>query len=280
MYLTGMVFEDADEFRRALVEHSVRAGIRVNKVKNENSRVTAECAAVGCKWRIHASPVHTGKQTFMVKTHEPEHTCVRANVDRTAPVSWIADQFVPLLKENPKMSTEELTNVVAKFKIVVPYRSVYRAKGKALDIVAGGDTEAYSLLPRYCQMVKLSNPGSTVELEFVEEHPLPFAPHFKQFFLGLAAIGEGFARGCQPWITLDGCHLHGPKGGVLLSAIALDPNGGIYPLCFAVVAIEDTESWNFFFHCMGNFVGGWANKKWTFTTDRQKVIYLCQFSYL
>ncbi|GFS38210.1 hypothetical protein Acr_00g0056250 [Actinidia rufa] len=39
----------------------------------------------------------------------------------------------------------------------------------------------------------------------------------------------------RPFIGVDGCHLKGPYGGVLLSAVALDGDSGLYPLAFAIL---------------------------------------------
>ncbi|XP_042511149.1 uncharacterized protein LOC122086418 isoform X2 [Macadamia integrifolia] len=49
---------------------------------------------------------------------------------------------------------------------------------------------------------------------------------------------------------LDGCHLKGRYGGVLLSAIAVDGNNGIYPIAFSIVEVENKDSWTFFLHCL------------------------------
>ena len=42
---------------------------------------------------------------------------------------------------------------------------------------------------------------------------------------------------------LDGCHLKGPYGGVLLGTIGMDANLQFFPLAYAIVEIEDSETW-------------------------------------
>ena len=37
---------------------------------------------------------------------------------------------------------------------------------------------------------------------------------------------KGFVRGCRPWFGIDGCHLKGPFGGILLFVVSLDANRG------------------------------------------------------
>ncbi|KAL0354010.1 UNVERIFIED_CONTAM: hypothetical protein Sangu_0982300 [Sesamum angustifolium] len=69
----------------------------------------------------------------------------------------------------------------------------------------------------------------------------------------------------------DGCHLKGPFGGVLLAAIGLDGNNGLFPVAVAVVESECKESWSFFFENLSRMVGGFSvDKPWTFMSDRQK----------
>ncbi|TXG59922.1 hypothetical protein EZV62_014495 [Acer yangbiense] len=53
---------------------------------------------------------------------------------------------------------------------------------------------------------------------------------FQMIFVSFEAQKMRFLEGCRPFIGIDGCHLKGPYGGVLLSAVALDANSGLYPL--------------------------------------------------
>ena len=42
---------------------------------------------------------------------------------------------------------------------------------------------------------------------------------------------------------LDGCHLKGLFGGQLLTTIGVDANDGMYPIIWAIVESETTQSW-------------------------------------
>ena len=54
--------------------------------------------------------------------------------------------------------------------------------------------------------------------------------------------------------------------------MALDGDSGLYPLAFAVVESECTNSWKFFLHCLHTIIGDTCNyKPWTFMSDGQKV---------
>ncbi|KAL0313386.1 UNVERIFIED_CONTAM: hypothetical protein Sradi_5737900 [Sesamum radiatum] len=100
---------------------------------------------------------------------------------------------------------------------------------------------------------------------------IPSAPIFKTFFLGLSALGDGFSEGCSPFLGFDGDHLKGLFWGVLLAAIGLDGNNGLFPVAFVVVESECKESWSFFFENLSRMVGGFSiDKPWTFMSERQK----------
>ncbi|WOG88369.1 hypothetical protein DCAR_0207604 [Daucus carota subsp. sativus] len=69
-------------------------------------------------------------------------------------------------------------------------------------------------------------PDSTV-LVTTENAEEPEKKRFQRFYTCFGPIKKGFSSGCRPLIGLDGCHLKGPYGGQLLSAIGTDANDGI-----------------------------------------------------
>ncbi|XP_074378220.1 uncharacterized protein LOC141719744 [Apium graveolens] len=64
----------------------------------------------------------------------------------------------------------------------------------------------------------------------------------------------------------------GNYGGVLLSAVALDGNNGIFPIAYGVVSVEDKENWSFFMWNLYNILKESNRKDWTIISDRQKGI--------
>ena len=48
------------------------------------------------------------------------------------------------------------------------------------------------------------------------------------------ALKRGFIEGCRPLVDVDGCHLKGPHGGQLLTAVALEANNQIFPFAYAM----------------------------------------------
>ncbi|KAL0373872.1 UNVERIFIED_CONTAM: hypothetical protein Sradi_3302900 [Sesamum radiatum] len=194
--------------------------------------------AEGCSWRVHASPLPDG-ETFMIKTLENKHTCVRADKIKEASASWMTNKLIDVLRENPDMKARGLRNEVRKFGVTLPNMKLYRAKKMTIDIIEGGHASSYGLLSAYAKMVEKTNLDSLLKLQYHTNaegiESVPGTLTFKRIFIGLDALKHGFLHGCNPFLGLDGCHLKGPYGGVLLAAIDLDGNNGLFPMAYAVV---------------------------------------------
>ncbi|KAL2941691.1 Msx2-interacting protein [Bienertia sinuspersici] len=81
---------------------------------------------------------------------------------------------------------------------------------------------------------------------------------------------DGLFNGCRSLIGVDGCHLKGNYGEVLLSAIALDGNDELFPFAWAIVSSENEESWMFFLHQLKNLLQpGGRDNQWCIISDRR-----------
>ena len=127
-------------------------------------------------------------------------------------------------------------------------------------------------------MISTTNPGS---MAIIHSDASKQPPNFKRIFICLAASRNGFLEGCRPVIGLDGCHLKGPYGGVLLAAISLDANLQFFPVAYGIVEIEDSHTWHWFLELLIEAAGrDLHHKPWCIISDRQKVslvLYLFTF---
>ncbi|KAL0383000.1 UNVERIFIED_CONTAM: hypothetical protein Scaly_0587300 [Sesamum calycinum] len=127
-----------------------------------------------------------------------------------------------------------------------------------------------NILPHYAEMVKRSNHGSIVKLQYNHNENddeeglvsnIPIVPSFKRTFVGLGALKKDFLQRCGPFLGFDGCHLKGTYGCLLHPVIALDGNNGLFPLAFGVVESE-------FFQALDEMLGGFGvDRPWTFMSD-------------
>ena len=114
-------------------------------------------------------------------------------------------------------------------------------------------------------------PDSTIDV-VVEAREIGLdGPRFKRIYVCLGPIRKGLKIGCRPIIGLDGCHLKRPYGGQLLTAVGCDSNDGMYPISWAIVEAENTDSWNCFLNLLSVDVGIVNSANWTFISDRKKV---------
>ncbi|KAG8364885.1 hypothetical protein BUALT_Bualt18G0045100 [Buddleja alternifolia] len=114
----------------------------------------------------------------------------------------------------------------------------YRAKRRAIKIIEGDPDEQFSWLWDYANEIRRTNPGSTV------------------------IVGTDG--------TSDGCHLKGPHQGVLLTAVAVDPNNNIYPISYAMVMKESGDTWDWFLTLLKVDLNILDEQKYTFMSDKQK----------
>lgn len=96
--------------------------------------------------------------------------------------------------------------------------------------------------------------------------------------------------GCRPLLGVDGCHLRGCFPGILLTAVGKDGNNNIFPVAWAVVEIESSETWIWFLQQLVADISSvaatvtWVHEKEdvTYMSDRQKVSYahicICLFT--
>ncbi|KAL0448180.1 UNVERIFIED_CONTAM: hypothetical protein Slati_1945900, partial [Sesamum latifolium] len=73
-----------------------------------------------------------------------------------------------------------------------------------------------------------------------------------------------------PVVGVDGCHLKGPYGGVLLTAVSIDPNNNLNPLAYAVVSGETREAWQWFLELLKDDLHIVMDDTYTFISDKQK----------
>ena len=85
------------------------------------------------------------------------------------------------------------------------------------------------------------------------------------------ACKRGFIEGCRKVVGLDGCFFKGDQSGELSCALGRDANGQMYPIAWAVVEVENKDSW-FWFMALLNKDLEISNQGegWVIILDQQK----------
>ncbi|KAL0435862.1 UNVERIFIED_CONTAM: hypothetical protein Sradi_0294100 [Sesamum radiatum] len=124
-----------------------------------------------------------------------------------------------------------------QWKITAIKDQAYRAKRQALKKLERGPKYQYTRLWDYAEELRKTNLGSTVILGIENENG---EVRFNRLYVCFNALKQGFASGCRPIIGVDGCHLKGPYGGVLLTAVGIDPISNIYAHQLGVAVVRHT----------------------------------------
>ncbi|KAL5779074.1 hypothetical protein ACOSQ2_009811 [Xanthoceras sorbifolium] len=234
-------------------------GFELKRIKNARERFTAKCGVAGCSWRIHASRVDS-RSTFMIKTLTNRHCCMKVHKNQEANAVWVARRFKALIEENPEISIQFLGKEIHRiYGLTLPKYTLYRAKNRVLNVTDDEHHRSYNKLYSYGFVVRKCNPGS-----------IAFLRTIPAFFLSFEAQKLGFLQGCRPIIGLDGCHLKGRFPGVLLAAVGLDANNGVFPIAICIAEGETKDSWCWFMEQLHMHIGLEETRRVTFITDRQK----------
>ncbi|KAG8374214.1 hypothetical protein BUALT_Bualt11G0107800 [Buddleja alternifolia] len=265
----GLVFDSKQQAKFAIQSHCLRRGMMVQFEKNDGSRLRAKCKNKGCVWTVHVSLMQ-GDHTWQIKTYNPEHSnCYWNYNNKSLRSNWIGKTFVKKFKSNPKLGTSAFRDeICTTLKANVSRSQAYRAKRKALKIMQGNIEDQFSRIRDYCNELKRTDDKATVILKLTEDEE---GIRFHRLYICFSACKDGFKAACRPVVGVDGCFLKGQKGGQLLSAVGIDPNNNIFPICFALVEGETKDTWMWFLNLLDGDLGISENQyRWTFMSDKQK----------
>ncbi|XP_027151819.1 uncharacterized protein LOC113751872 [Coffea eugenioides] len=118
----------------------------------------------------------------------------------------------------------------------------YRAKKISRELAQGSDVDQYNKLPKYINEILRSNPDSIVVIKVADDY--------------------------------YGTFLKGAVGGVLLTAVEIDPNNGLYPISYSR---ETKDSWIWFLTLLKKDLKIEKDYEWTIMSDKQKgIIQACE----
>ncbi|XP_023733964.1 uncharacterized protein LOC111881803 [Lactuca sativa] len=125
-----------------------------------------------------------------------------------------------------------------------------------------GHEESYNKLPWFCEKILETNPGSISKLVINENK------RFKSLFVSFFAPLSGFQNSCRPLLFLESTSLRSKFGEFIFTANAIDGNDGFFPVAFAIVDTEDTDTWRWFLEILKSTI--LTPQPITFVFDRDK----------
>ncbi|KAK9225782.1 hypothetical protein WN943_010827 [Citrus x changshan-huyou] len=199
------------------------------------------------------------------------HTCSRELDNPECTAEFIAVKYEQTFLDHPDTKVDFIIDELRRiYSCKVNRFKVYRAKKMALQRAGADHESSYRLIRSYAQIILNKMPQALALVSVIRFSGEQSQTHFDRFILSFPALRDGFKAGCRPFIGIDGCHLKGPYKGVMLSAVALDANTGIFPVAVCVCSVESTSTWTWFLGHLKTFLED--ARQLTFMCDRQKGI--------
>ncbi|KAL2249690.1 UNVERIFIED_CONTAM: hypothetical protein Sindi_2442700 [Sesamum indicum] len=240
-FTLGMMFSTKGELRNAIQSHAIKTRRHIICTKSDPSRYYAKCGDTNCDWRLHARKVKD-ECTFQIRDYNPKHKCAKTFNLKNVKSSWLCDKYLDKFKSDPK-----------RLDVISPKIKAYRAKRKALEKLEGSPEYQYTRLWDYADEIRRTNPGSTV---IVGTEDVGGENRFSKFYVCFSAMKIGFKEGCRKIIGVDGCHLKGPHGGILLTGSRGGSKQQSLPNCICC--------------CKHRIKGNLGVSEYVFMSDKQK----------
>ncbi|KAG8373238.1 hypothetical protein BUALT_Bualt11G0002900 [Buddleja alternifolia] len=272
VFVIGLLFGNKDEIRQAVRAHAVNTKRSLKITKNDNRRIYARCVSEGCDWKINTLRVggEKGESTFQIREYNPKHSCTRSYEVKNATSGWLAKKIINKFIADPKRRVGGFRKeVTQELGFDISKGQAYRAKTLALEKIEEHANDQYKQLWDYAEKLRRTNPGSTVIMQMAEGDDQE-GRKFDKFYVGLAGLRKGFMSGCRPIIGVDGTHLKGPHGGVLLTSVSVDPNNNLFPISYDVVSGETKIAWEWFLMLLKEDLNIMRDDSITFLSDKQK----------
>jgi len=144
-----------------------------------------------------------------------------------------------------------------------------------MSLIDGKLSDHYARVWDYSTELLRSNPGSTIR---VGVHVKPDnITVFHRIYICFKAFKDGWKRGCRRVIGLDGSFLKGQCKGEILTGIGRDANNQVFPICWAVVDIENKANWKWFLELLNEDLGLDGGGGLCVISDQHKVYLLLSY---
>ncbi|KAK8613997.1 hypothetical protein V6N13_122376 [Hibiscus sabdariffa] len=265
----GMIFESQQQLKDTLCAYAVAHSFDFRYVSNRKEKIRVVCKATGCPFVLHAS-WDNSDGCFKIKTLVTQHQCSVTYKNKRANFKLVGKHFLPKIRILPNLKVFDVKRLAREeLKVDLHKRTCLKARKWALEKIRGNVVHEFNRLFDYVFALRSADPNGTFDL--MVERPTDVAtPKFRRLYVCFSALKEGFKRFCRPIISLDGCYLKGEIKGEILSAVGRDGNNQIFPIAWALVEVENRETWAWFLENIQRDLNLGDGSKFTLISDMQK----------
>ncbi|XP_077212848.1 uncharacterized protein LOC143847961 [Tasmannia lanceolata] len=185
--------------------------------------------------------------------------------------AWVAQTCLRLFACPDDVRTRMIREYIKMhWGIIISYWKAYNAMNIILEIKCENVEDSYRILPALTVQMMRRNPDSYMHVFRARDLRPRGDDRFVRLFWTFGPSIRSFHRTLRPIILVDGTHLRGKYLGILLIAIGVDGNNGLYPLAFGVVETENENSWMWFFMLLRQYVLAAEMNIFTICSDRHK----------
>ncbi|XP_021743194.1 uncharacterized protein LOC110709288 [Chenopodium quinoa] len=161
--------------------------------------------------------------------------------DKVKKSEYLAERYVEEWRSNPTWKIKTFrASVLSDLGIHIGYSLAWLVRARAKFMIYGSTAEQYARIWYYGKAVLKYNKKSGVYM-VVEGAHRPEPPLFIRMYMCLAALKNGFNKGCRALISLDDCHFKRAYPGQILVVVGKDGNNQIFPIALATVEIENKD---------------------------------------
>ncbi|XP_010684421.1 uncharacterized protein LOC104898982 [Beta vulgaris subsp. vulgaris] len=230
------LFTDKQHLRDVVRDYAIQSGFSVVVDKANNFRWTVTCSSPHCAWRLHASRLPDGCTWAIKSIKSLVHTCASMEVNNPmVNVKWAARVLLEDIRANNDIPAKSLNKLLFdRYNVEMLKTSIYKSRALALSEIHGGHDVSYAYLPQYCNVIRETNPQSAAFCAWSPQTDPERPSCFSSIFISFKGALDGLFSGCRSLVGVDGAHLKGNFGGVLLSAVALDGNNELFPFAWGI----------------------------------------------
>ncbi|XP_010532980.1 PREDICTED: uncharacterized protein LOC104808850 [Tarenaya hassleriana] len=267
LYL-GRIFNTGEEFQEAVVDYVLDKKFNVKFSRCESKKCEAKCVVKGCDWRIYCS-VHTALNKWMIKTFNDVHNHPKSGEADILTSRRIAKLFAEDIRLNPSYSAKDMQKEIMKrHGLIVTRCKCFKARRIAMGLIFEGQEAQFERLWDYEAELLKSNPRTTTEIGYAKDDG--GEKLFDRFYVCFEVLRETWKTCCRPIIGLDGCFLKWKLKGELLAAIGRDGDNRVYPIAWAIVRVENNDTWGWFVSKLKADLGLGLGDGVTIHSDKQK----------
>ncbi|XP_019179532.1 PREDICTED: uncharacterized protein LOC109174735 [Ipomoea nil] len=268
----GRTFLSKEDFKEEVKTYAIQFGKELKFKKNDKVRCIAICTQSDCKWQVTCRKDVDEDFWRVTVLNDVQANCPWVSDNKFITSSLVAKRWKKQIGGNSNWKMSEFRETVCTDEHhSLSIRQAYKALDFARRDIKGDLEDNFNKIWSYCLEIEKTNPKTTFK---VEESDLQYEGGKKRFlrmYMCWDACKDGF-KYCRPLIGVDGCHIKDKAGGMMLTAVGIDGNEGLFPIAYAIVEGENKDSWYWFLKllCTDLEIDNVSQRQYTFMSDKQK----------